>query len=172
MPTTGPQTTWIALAQSYETFVRTLETEPLILRELSELTDILESQSRVLREPIPGLEDIPLVLHGRYQIRELLTAVGWLDATRQLPFQSGVLALKDRKMEMFFVTLDKSEGFHDRIAYHDYAVSPNRFHWQTQNSAARDTVAGLRYSESRANGWTFQLFVRPQRPTRTRRVGQ
>jgi hypothetical protein len=40
------------------------------------------------------------------------------------------------------VTLDKSEGYHDRIAYHDYAISPERFHWQTQYSAGPDTPAG------------------------------
>ena len=61
---------------------------------------------------------------------------------------------------MLFVTLDKSEGYHDRIAYHDYAVSPTEFHWQTQNSAGPDTKAGKRYMESRTNGWRFQLFVR------------
>jgi hypothetical protein len=71
--------------------------------------------------------------------------------------------LKDRKTELLFVTLDKSSGFHDRIAYHDYAVSPNRFHWQTQNSAGPDTSGGRRYIESSANGWTFQLFVRPRK---------
>ena len=60
---------------------------------------------------------------------------------------------------ILFVTLDKSEGYHDRIAYHDYAVSAERFHWQTQNSAGPDTLSGQRYLESRTNGWQFQLFA-------------
>ena len=68
--------------------------------------------------------------------------------------------MQDRRVELLFVTLDKSEGFHDRIAYHDYAVSPHRLHWQTQNSAGPHTKAGRRYIESATNGWTFQLFVR------------
>jgi hypothetical protein len=71
-----------------------------------------------------------------------------------------VLALQNRKVELLFVTLDKSEGFHDRIAYRDYAISTERFHWQSQNSAGPDTPAGRRYLESLGNGWTFQLFVR------------
>jgi hypothetical protein len=106
------------------------------------------------------MEDVPLQLHGSYRIREILTAVGFLTAERRTPFQAGVLGLRDRRTELLFVTLDKSSGFHDRIAYHDYAVSPTRFHWQTQNSAGPDTVSGRRYIESRTNGWTFQLFVR------------
>jgi Domain of unknown function (DUF3427) len=112
---------------------------------------------------VPGLEDTPLCLHGAYGVREVLTAVGWLTASRRAPFQAGVLPLTSRKTELLFVTLDKSEGYHDRIAYHDYAISTERFHWQTQNSAGPDTPAGQRYLESPGNGWSFQLFIRPQR---------
>ena len=140
--------------------VAALAREPQVLRELAELTDILESQRRIGDRVLPGLADLPLVLHGHYQIREILTAVGWLTAEKRTPFQAGVLALADRTTELLFVTLDKSEGYHDRIAYHDYAVSPTEFHWQTQNSAGPDTKAGKRYMESRTNGWRFQLFVR------------
>lgn len=79
---------------------------------------------------------------------------------RRTPFQAGVLALQDRKVELLFVTLDKLEGYHERIAYHDYAISTECFHWQSQNSAGPETMAGRRYLESLANGWGFQLFVR------------
>jgi len=99
-------------------------------------------------------------LHGAYGIREILTALGWLTPERRTPFQAGVLALHDRKTELLFVTLDKREGFHERIAYRDYAISPERFHWQSQNSASPNTAAGRRYLESPGNGWSFQLFVR------------
>ena len=68
-----------------------------------------------------------------------------------------MLPLQNRKVELLFVTLDKSEGFHDRIAYHDYAISTELFHWQSQNSAGPDTPAGRRYIESPNNGWSFQL---------------
>jgi hypothetical protein len=69
----------------------------------------------------------------------------------------------DRKTELLFVTLDKSAGYHDRIAYHDYAISAERFHWQTQNSAGQETMSGRRYLESPDNGWQFQLFVRSRK---------
>jgi hypothetical protein len=48
------------------------------------------------------------VLHGAYQVREILTAFGFLTADRYTPFQTGVLALRDRSTELLFVTLDKS----------------------------------------------------------------
>ena len=141
-------------------FIAELASEPNVLNELKELTSILESRSRVSSRKIPEFEDVPLVLHGSYQIRELLTAVGRDTTVKRTPFQAGVLPLTDRKTELLFITLDKSDGYHDRIAYHDYAISPEQFHWQTQNSAGPDTRGGKRYIESLSNGWRFQLFVR------------
>jgi hypothetical protein len=95
-----------------------------------------------------------------------------LTALRRAPFQAGVLPLTGRKTELLFVTLDKSEGYHDRIAYRDYAVSAERFHWQTQNSAGPDTPGGRRYVESPTNGWQFQLFVRPRKGEAYRACGR
>jgi hypothetical protein len=106
------------------------------------------------------MADVPMQLHGSYRIREILAAIGYHTASRRGPMRSGVLPLEDRKMELLFVTLDKSSGYHADIAYQDYALSPSRFHWQTQNSAGPNTPAGRRYLESNANGWRFQLFVR------------
>ena len=143
-----------------EAFLTRLSQTPEIYTELGELGGVLQARSNMRFRPVPGLSDVPLCLHASYGIREILTAVGWLTAERRTPFQAGVLALQNRKVELLFVTLDKSEGFHDRIAYRDYAISTERFHWQSQNSAGPDTPAGRRYLESPDNGWSFQLFVR------------
>lgn len=145
---------------SGENFLKRLHALSALRTELVELGDVLQARSCLLQKPIPGLDEVPLCLHGRYGIREILTAVGWLSAERRAPFQAGVLALHERKVELLFVTLDKREGYHERIAYHDYAISAERFHWQSQNSAGPDTPAGRRYLDSPANGWSFQLFVR------------
>lgn len=143
-----------------EAFLHRLHAYPELIAEVGELGEVLQTRSRLLHHPVPGLEDVPLCLHGRYGIREILTALGWLTAERRAPFQAGVLPLKDRKIELLFVTLDKREGYHERIAYHDYAISTERFHWQSQNAAGPNTTAGCRYLESPGNGWRFQLFVR------------
>jgi superfamily II DNA or RNA helicase/HKD family nuclease len=156
---------------TYQLLLERAATEPRVLRErlhqhpacaeeLAELAELLLLRSRVDPTAIPGAEDVPLCLHGAYQLREILSAFGFLTADRYTPFRAGVLPLKERKLELLFVTLDKSSGFHERISYHDYAVSPSRFHWQTQNAAGPDTPAGRRYLESATNGWRFHLFVR------------
>lgn len=145
---------------SHKAFCDRLAHNPSVCDELVELAGVLQARSSLPFLLVPGLEDTPLCLHAAYSAREILTAVGWLTAERRTPFQAGVLPLPTRKMELLFVTLDKSEGFHDRIAYHDYAISPELFYWQTQNSAGPDTPSGRRYLDSAATGWQFQLFVR------------
>ena len=158
-------------AGGHEAFMARVAQHPAIAAELVELSASLQARSTLGAHPVPGLEDTPLCLHAAYGAREILTAVGWLTASRRVPFQAGTLSLLSRKTELLFVTLDKSEGYHDRIAYHDYAISAERFHWQSQNSAGPDTPGGRRYLESATNGWQFQLFVRPRKGEAYRACG-
>lgn len=159
-------------AAGHLAFAERLERHPAIASELVELSGLLQARSTLGAHALPGLEDTPLCLHAAYGVREVLTAVGWLTASRRAPFQAGVLPLTSRKTELLFVTLDKSEGYHDRVSYHDYAISAERFHWQTQNSAGPDTPGGRRYLESATNGWQFQLFVRPHKGEAYRACGR
>ena len=106
------------------------------------------------------MENTLLRLHASYSVREILTAVGYYTPERRISFREGVLALKEKKGELLFVTVNKEEGFYPSIAYYDYAITPELFHWQTQNSAGPHTAVGKRYIESGSNGWQFQLFVR------------
>lgn len=133
---------------------------PETLKELGNLAEILLSKTTIRPGPVPGLGDTPLCLHASHGLREILTAVGYYTATKRSPHQSGVQALPDRQTELLFVTLDKTNWFSGSTAYHDYAISTELFHWQSQNSAGPHTHVGRRYIESHSNGWSFQLFVR------------
>ena len=131
--------------------------------ELAELAYVLAAKALPYSLPLLGLEWTPLCLHGKYRLNEILTAVEFLNASSRPFFNTGVHRLNARRIELMFVTLDKRSGFHDTIAYHDYAISPELFHWQSQNSAAPSTKIGKQYINSVGeipNGWTFQLFVR------------
>ena len=145
------------------TFLDRLKQNPASRADLGELAKLLAARNETVPKQIPGLEDTPLRLHAHYSSREILTAVGFHTESRRTPFRAGVLALEDRKTEFLFVTLDKSEALHAAVAYHDYAISTDRFHWQSQNSAGPETKAGQRYLGSPLNGWRFQLFVRPRK---------
>lgn len=156
----------------HHAFLGRLSAHPEVCRELEEVAGVLQTRCSLPFNSVPGLEDTPLCLHASYGAREILTALGWLTSKRRTPFQAGVLPLPNRKTELLFVTLDKSEGYHDRIAYHDYAISAERFHWQTQNSAGPHTNSGRRYLESPGNGWQFQLFIRVRRSDAYRACGR
>jgi len=156
----------------HQAFLGRLSKLPEVCRELEEVAGVLQTRSSLPFNSVPGLEDTPLCLHASYGVRVILTAVGWLTSKRRAPLKAGVLPLLERKTELLFVTLDKSEGYHDRIAYHDYAISAERFHWQTQNSAGPDTNGGRRYLESPANGWQFQLFIRVRKSDAYRACGR
>lgn len=144
-------------------FAQRVQDNPDSADELEQLAQVLEANALPHPMPLPGMEWTPLCLHGHYRLNEILTAVGFLTAEQRPFFNTGVLRLKARKLELMFVTLDKRQGFHETIAYHDYALSHALFHWQSQNSAAPTTGIGQQYIRSvgfEPNGWTFQLFVR------------
>jgi hypothetical protein len=150
-------------------FAQRLKNNQHIASEIAELAQVLEVNALPQPIPLPGLTWSTLCLHGHYRLNEILTAVGFLTAEHRPLFNTGVLRLQDRKVELMFVTLDKRSGFHETIAYHDYALSHELFHWQSQNSAAPTTRIGQQYIQSggdRPNGWQFQLFVRvnPESP--------
>ncbi|MBC7452167.1 MAG: DUF3427 domain-containing protein [Massilia sp.] len=144
-------------------FAQRLKDNPISAAELAELAQVLVANALPHAAPVPGLEWTPLCLYGHYRLNEILSAVQFLSATSRPFFNMGVLRLPARKVELMFVTLDKRSGFHETIAYHDYAISHDLFHWQSQNSAAPSTNMGKQYMQSTGetpNGWTFQLFVR------------
>lgn len=144
-----------------EEFLRRLDESPLMREELGELAEWLDMHADLEPIPVPGMpDDWPLLLHGAYSRSEILTAVGRWSPSGRPRMSEGLLNVEQLKLQLLFVTLDKKEGFHERVAYHDYAISPELFHWQSQNSAGETTPAGRRYIESLGNGWRFQLFVR------------
>jgi len=70
-------------------FLELLEAHRELREELGELADILAEQTELPVRRIPGLpEEWPLLLYGRCEIREILTAVGWLSESRRTPFRA------------------------------------------------------------------------------------
>ncbi len=144
---------------------------PDLCTELIELSDYLDTNCSKALSPIPEFDQAPLKLHAAYQIREILAAVGYYSESQAPPFQAGVLRLAEQKIELLFVTLDKSEALHEGVAYNDYAISRSLFHWQSQSSTRADTASGKRYIEQNQNGWQFQLFVRLNKQSPYRACG-
>jgi superfamily II DNA or RNA helicase/HKD family nuclease len=132
-----------------------------LTEELRDLFQLLHARAHPSSTP-PVRSGWPLAHHRTYSRREIQTAIGHWSETAKPQSREGVLRLHDVKTEIFLVTLDKSEGhFSPTTSYEDYAISPERFHWQSQSQTSESSEAGRRYIEQATNGWHFYLFVRP-----------
>ena len=130
------------------------------VEELAQIESLLEERISLTDDLYPVLE-WPLALHRHYERREIVAAVGFVTAGQKgkVP-QGGILRLPAQHRELLFVTLDKSgRGFSPTTRYRDYAISADRFHWETQAAASVTRPSGQRYISPEA-GESFYLFVR------------
>ncbi len=148
-----------------------LEAAPAIRQELIALADVLDARTEIAPRSLPGFPDLPLCLHAAYGRREILAALGLQGDGAPRLSNAGVEWIHADKLAAFFVTMDKSEGFHGRIAYNDCALSPQRFQWQTQTATSPTSEVGRRYLEAPANGWRFLLFVQDRKGEPFRAMG-
>jgi superfamily II DNA or RNA helicase/HKD family nuclease len=134
---------------------------PALMDELCQLFDVLRARC-LPAQPAYIHINWPLAFHRIYSRREIQTAIDHFSESRKPQSREGVLRLMEEKLEVLFVTLDKSEGhFSLTTSYEDYAISPERFHWQSQSPASDSSESGRRYIEQVSNGWRFFLFARP-----------
>lgn len=136
--------------------------------ELSETISILIERLDVREFDMPlvgnsKVDTSTLNMHVRYPKEHILVAFGDSTFTKKSSSREGVLNITDANTELLFVTLNKCEKqFSATTMYHDYAISPTLFHWQTQNSAKPSSGKGLGYIKQKENKKTFLLFVREQ----------
>jgi len=136
--------------------------------ELSEVIALLIEQLDVSEFAMPTVNNSvvdtsPLKMHVRYPKEHILVAFGDSTFTKKSSNREGLLNVANANIELLFVTLNKCEKqFSATTMYHDYAISPTLFHWQTQNSAKPSYGRGLDYIKQKENNKTFLLFVREQ----------
>jgi hypothetical protein len=149
---------------SWETGWARLQQSTMVGAEFQELSATLLDQVRLHTDENPVMEDCPLFLHRQYQREEVLVALGLPHLVGSFPTQTGRFWDKALHTEVLFVTLDKSEKtFSPSTRYEDFALSPSRFHWQSQSTTSEDSPTGQRYIRQGENGAKFLLFVRPSK---------
>ena len=148
-------------ATSLQASMERLWANPNILAELRELLELLGDRAPRLA-PEPGLErEIPLCLHTRYSRYELLAALGESAAERPASWREGVKRVERYQMDVFVVTLNKSERrFSPTTRYRDYPISPTLFHWESQSTTTESSPTGQRYVRHKDLGSRILLFVR------------
>src|SRR5690625_1391880 len=103
----------------------------------------------------------PLTVHSTYSTEQILAALGYYNEDKRPQFQEGVKYFKDKKLDIFFTTLNKSEkDISPSTMYEDYAINEKLFHWQSQTKVSEDTPTAQRYIHHRKNGNKIAIFVR------------
>lgn len=134
---------------------------PVILKELRELLEYKFEQIDFVDKSIELGFECPLDVHCNYTRDQILVG---MDYSKPKAVMEGVKWLPEKNIDVFFVTLNKSEkDYSESTMYEDYSISESLFHWQTQSKTAEDSKTGLRYIHHKKKGSRILLFVRENR---------
>lgn len=152
---------------SYGAGLAHLRTHPAVAMEIRELVAHVVDQARRTPQSLgDGLQHLPVFSHARYRREEILAALDWASlTTKARGHATGVVWAPQTRTDALLVNLRKSEkDFSPTTMYRDYAIAPDLFHWESQNSTRVDSDTGRRYLNHEALGTRVLLFVR-ERPT-------
>jgi superfamily II DNA or RNA helicase/HKD family nuclease len=148
---------------SYAAALAQLRVHPAVCAELRELTALTLDRARHVPKPLgERLQHVPLSSHAHYRREEILAALGFASATRKPRFHvAGVAWAEETRVEALLVNLRKTErDFSPTTMYRDYALGPDLFHWESQNTTTVASAPGQRYLRHREQGVSIVLFVR------------
>ncbi len=132
--------------------------ESPLFPELIDLIDYTFDKIDFVDKPLNISPDSPLSLHCRYTMKQLQMGLGYKKPQTQ---QAGVKYFADKKTDVFFITLNKSDkDYSPDTMYDDYSINENLFHWQSQNSTSPESKVGQRYINHKRTGNRILLFVR------------
>ncbi len=135
-----------------------LRESPVMLQEIIELLRYQYEQIDFIDEPVNVGFDCPLDLHCTYSRDQLLVA---LDFMKPSTVREGVKWLPDQKLDVFFVTLNKSDkDYSPTTMYQDYSINEYLFHWQSQSTTSEQSATAQRYIHHKERGSKVLLFVR------------
>ena len=131
---------------------------------MSEVCDILNYNYKNLefvdKKVNLGFE-CPLDLHCDYSTDVIMAAFGYYNEEKKPAFREGVKYFEDKKIDIFFITLNKSDkDFSPSTLYEDYAINEKLFHWQSQSKTSVESPTGERYINHLKTGNKIALFVR------------
>ena len=147
--------------KSLEESIRQILQNRELCDELDELLSYNYEHIDFVDAPLHLTFDCPLDLYCTYSRDQILVAC---DFMKPNTVREGVKYLKNKNLDIFFVTLNKSEkDYSDTTLYEDYSINENFFHWQSQNTTTNNSETGRRYiSGLNENGIATQalLFIR------------
>jgi hypothetical protein len=119
--------------QSLETVNSYIKTHAGLAHDLRELLDwILLHKTPIIenKHPLTG----SLNLHASYTREQIVLSLGKGTYENPFPSREGVMHVAERKADVFFADINKSEAdFSPTTMYEDYAITDRLFHWQSQS---------------------------------------
>ena len=135
-----------------------LQESSVMVSEIISLLQYNYNRIDFLDAPVDVGFDCPLDLHCTYTRDQLLLAMDFLKPNT---VREGVKWLGDKKLDVFFITLNKSDKeYSPSTMYQDYSVNETLFHWQSQSTTNEDGKVGQRYIHHKELGSRVLLFVR------------
>lgn len=143
-----------------------LHQHPAVLDELRQLVALGLSRAEHVSGPLEaGMQQVTLRTAAHYSREEVLAAIDYAHLQRTpRSFMTGVVWSQSMQTDAFFVTLRKSElDYSPTTMYRDYAISPELFHWESQNATSVASPVGQRYLGHEAAGSHVLLLARETR---------
>jgi hypothetical protein len=153
---------------TYQAGFDALALHPAVREELRDI--VAYGLSRAEHVPAPleaGMQQITMQTNAHYSREEALAALDWASLSRKpSSFVAGVAWCEAVRTDAFFVTLRKNESeYSPTTMYRDYALSPDLFHWESQNGTAVASPTGQRYLNHVRHGSHVLLLARETRAT-------
>ena len=144
--------------------VRKIKENPVMCQEMIDLLKYQLDQIDFVDSPVDVGFACPLDLHCTYSRDQILTAFDFL---KPGTVREGVKYLPDKKVDLFFITLNKTDKeYSPSTMYNDYSINSTLFHWQSQSTTSDTSRTGQRYIHHQENGSNVLLFVREYKTDR------
>lgn len=138
--------------------IRRLKNSKNMCREFIEILEYKYENISFVDKNVDLGFDSPLDLHCNYTRDQILVA---FDHMKPSNVREGVIYIKDKKVDIFFVTLNKSDkDYSPTTMYKDYSINEFLFHWQSQSNTSATSETGKRYINHKKMGSRVVLFVR------------
>ena len=135
-----------------------LADSPTMIAEILEVLQYKYDHIDFIDAPVNLGFECPLDLHCTYTRDQLLVALDFMNPNS---VREGVKWLPEKKVDVLFVTLNKSDkDYSPTTMYKDYSINDVLFHWQSQSTTTDTRSVGQRYINHRAMGTKLLLFVR------------
>lgn len=135
-----------------------LQNSPVMLQEIIKLLEYNREHIDFIDSKVNLGFECPLDLHCTYTRDQILVAMDYMTPGN---VREGVKWLPEKKVDVFFVTLNKSDkDYSPTTMYDDYSINEKFFHWQSQSTTSESSETGKRYINHVARGSKVLLFVR------------